>query len=77
MEQTETAPAEQEGSEICDTCDRRHTCGQSVSTPRVIQSFEIDLDGSQSRTCYKKFLIACILGLLLLILLVIILRSIF
>ena len=75
MEQVETTPTEQVGSEFCDTCDRRHSCGQS--TPRVVQSFEIDLDGSQRRTCYKKFLITCILGLLLLILLVIVLRSIF
>ena len=75
MEQAEAAPAGPVGSEICDC--RRHTCGQSVSTPRVIQSFEVDLDETQSRTCYKKFLIACIMGLLVLILLVIILRSIF
>ena len=77
MEQAEAAPAGPVGSEICDTCDLRHTCGQSVSTPRVIQSFEVDLEESQSRTCYKKFLIACIMGLLVIILLVIILRSIF
>ena len=77
MEQAGATPAEQVGSEICDTCDLCHTCGQSVSTPRVIQSFEVDLDETQSRTCYKKFLIACIMGLLVLILLVIILRSIF
>ena len=75
MEQAEAAPAGPVGSEICDR--RGHTCGQSVSTPRVIQSFEVDLDETQSRTCYKKFLIACIMGLLVLILLVIILRSIF
>ena len=75
MEQVETTPTGQVGSEFCGHCDRRHTCGQS--TPSVVQSFEIDLDGSQRRTCYKKFLIICILALLVLILLVIILRSIF
>ena len=73
MEQVETAPAGPVDSEIC----RRHTCCQSVSNPRVVQSFEVDLEESQSRTCYKKFLIACIMGLLVIILLVIILRSIF
>ena len=73
MEQAEAAGPV--GSEICEC--RRHTCSQSVATPRVVQSFEVDLDETQSRTCYKKFLIACIMGLLVLILLVIILRSIF
>ena len=75
MDQVETTPTEQVGSEFCDTYTRRHSCGQSP--PRVVQSFEIDLDGSQRRTCYKKFLITCILALLLVILLVIVLRSIF
>ena len=71
MEQVETTSAEQVGPEFCHICDQRHSCGQS--TPSVVQSFEVDLDGSQSRSCYKKFLIICILALLVLILAVIIL----
>ena len=75
MEQAEeAATAGPVGSEICEC--RRHTCSQSVSTPRVVQSFEV-LDETESRTCYKKFLIACIIILLVIILLVILLRSIF
>ena len=73
MEQVETTSAGQVGPEFCHICDQRHSCGQS--TPSVVQSFEID--GSQSRSCYKKFLIICILALLVLILAVIILRNIF
>ena len=75
MEQVEATSARQGGPEFCHICDQRHSCGQS--TPSVVQSFEVDLDGSQSRSCYKKFLIICILALLVLILAVIILRSIF
>ena len=75
MEQAEQATAGPVGSEICEC--RRHTCSQSVATPRVVQSFEVDLDETESRTCYKKFLIACIIILLIIILLVILLRSIF
>ena len=74
MEQIEATPAGQVGPESCHSCDRRHICGQP--TPSVVPVFEID-DGSHSRSCMKKFLISCILALLVLILLVIILRSIF
>ena len=64
----------QVGPKSCHSCDRRHICDRS--TPSVVPVFEID-DGSHSRSCMKKFLISCILALLVLILLVIILRSIF
>ena len=72
MDEAEQAAAGSLGSEICEC--RRHTC--NLSTPRVVQSFEV-LDETESRTCYKKFLIACIIILLVIILLVILLRSIF
>ena len=72
MDEAEQTAAGSLDSEICEC--RRHTC--NLSNARVVQTFEV-LDETESRTCYKKFLIACIIILSGIILLVIPLRSIF